>query len=219
MAVILFVTALLVVTGVRARSSETDFSTMRRTDLIAMLDTLNADSRKLESEINELRRTKEQLETGANSAQVAADEAKRRLSAMQVLAGTVPATGPGVRITIQDPKRKVGPELILDAVEELRDAGAEVMQINGTVRVVANTWFGRSDAGELTVNGMAVNFPLTIEAIGDPATLEAGARFRGGLVSEIQGERVGGYVSITQLKRIDITAVASVAAPQFSRPG
>lgn len=219
MAVILFVTALLVVTGVRARSSETDFSTMRRTDLIAMLDTLNADSRKLESEINELRRTKEQLETGANSAQVAADEAKRRLSAMQVLAGTVPATGPGVRITIQDPKRKVGPELILDAVEELRDAGAEVMQINGTVRVVANTWFGRSDAGELTVNGLAVSFPLTIEAIGDPATLEAGARFRGGLVSEIQGERVGGYVSITQLKRIDITAVASVAAPQFSRPG
>lgn len=218
MAVILFVTALLIVTGVRARNADTDFSTMRRADLIQMLDTLNADSQKLSSEINDLKRTKERLESGVDSAQVAADEAKKRLSAMQILAGTAPAVGPGVRITIYDPGHKVGPELVLDAIEEMRDAGAEVMQLNGQIRIVASTWFGRSSDGQLSVNGEVVTFPLVLEAIGDPATLEAGARFRGGLVSEVQNERVGGTVSITQVKQLSITALASVSVPQYSRP-
>lgn len=217
-AVVLFITALLISMGVKARTTETDFASMRRADLIQMLDTLNADARKLETEINELERTKQSLLSGADSAKVAEEETRRRLDAMRILAGTAPASGPGIRIVITDPAKKVGPELVLDAIEEMRDAGAEVMAINGTIRVVANTWFGRSSSGGLTVSGEPVSFPLTIEAIGDPATLEAGARFRGGLVSEIQNERVNGGVTINQLDHLEIRAVAKLDAPQFSRP-
>ena len=60
--------------------------------------------------------------------------------------------------------------------------------------------------------------PVVVSAIGDPATLEAGARFRGGLVSEVEGERVGGSVLITQSDEIGIATTVEPQANQFARP-
>lgn len=218
MAVVLFITAFLTVTGIKARGAGEDFSTLRRSELIQMLDTLNADSRSLEAEIGKLSRVKEQLQSGADSAEVAESESRRRLDEMKILSGTAPAVGPGVRITIFDPKGKVGPELLLDAVEEMRDAGAEVISVNEKTRIVASSWFGRSDDGSLVVDGTVITKPIMIEAIGDPGTLEAGAKFRGGLASEVQNERVGGSVSIAQVSKLEIRAVTAASVPQFSRP-
>ena len=64
-----------------------------------------------------------------------------------ILAGTVPATGPGVTITIDDPDGAVTRPTLLDGVEELRDAGAEAIEINDSVRVVASTSFTDGDGG------------------------------------------------------------------------
>lgn len=218
-ALIMFVTGLGLVMGVRAGQQEADFSTMSREDLISVLDTLSSDQAKLRNEIAQLELTKAQLESGVDSAKVAEEEAARRLSTMQILAGTVAAKGPGIRITITDPAGKVGPELVLDAVEELRDAGAEVLEINDSIRVVASTWFGRDAAsGDLVVDGVVVKFPLVIEAIGDPQTLEAGARFRGGLVSEVQGEAVGGTANIEAVDELEITATVQPKVPEFTKP-
>ena len=56
-----------------------------------------------------------------------------------------PATGPGIELTISDPNGKVGPDVLLDALQELRDAGAEAVEISSldgpAVRVVASTSF------------------------------------------------------------------------------
>ena len=42
-----------------------------------------------------------------------------------MLAGTVPATGPGIRITVDDPKSELSLNHLLDGLEELRNAGVE----------------------------------------------------------------------------------------------
>ena len=145
-------------------------------------------------------------------------EAARRLEEAQIIAGTVPVSGPGVRIEIDDPQNRVSAELLLDAVEELRDAGAEVIELNDTVRLVMRSWFGTDQSGLLTADGVTLEAPYVIEAIGDPATLEAGARFRGGLVSEVEGERVGGLVTIEQQESIAIDSVATPGENEFARP-
>ena len=72
----------------------------------------------------------------------------------------------------------------------MRDAGAEVIEVNNTIRVVASTWFG-SDARGLVIDGKPVSRPITLEVIGEPHSLEEAARFRGGIVSEITGPRSG----------------------------
>lgn len=215
---VLCLTALLVVWTLRSQASQPDYSNLRRTDLIQLLDNLSAETRRLEAEVRELTMTREGLASGAAGAKAADDETRHRIQQMQIIAGTVPATGPGVRITIQDPQGAVTSELLLDALEELRDAGSEVIELNDSVRVVASTWVDRDSEGQIVADGTALTTPIVIEAIGDPATLEAGARFRGGLVSEVEGSRVQGSIEIKQLTEISVDSVVSPRAPEFAKP-
>ena len=215
---VLCLAALLIVWTLRSQASQPDYSNLRRTDLIQLLDNLSAETRRLESEVRELTTTREGLVSGAAGVKAADDETRHRIEQMQIVAGTVPATGPGGRITIHDPQGAMSPELLLDALEELRDAGSEVIEFNDAMRVVASTWIDRDPEGRIVVDGIPLTTPIVIEAIGDPATLEAGARFRGGLVSEVEGSRVQGQVEIKQMTEISVDSVASPRVPEFAKP-
>lgn len=217
LAVILLVCGFAAAVQVQSRGVQQDYANLRRADLVQLLDDLNAESRRLESELIDLERTHQQLLSGADRQRVAREEAQRRLDVLSILAGTAPATGQGVRITINDPNGKVTPEILLNALEELRDAGAEVMELNGTVRVVATSWVGTGPGG-LIVDDQTLSRPIVISAIGDPHALSEAARFRGGLVSEVQDDRVGGSVTIVTDQQIVITAIHSPKALQFARP-
>jgi len=54
--------------------------------------------------------------------------------------------------------------------------------------------------------------------IGDPHSLQEAAQFRGGLVSEITGARIGGTVTIAQLDAVEITSLHSAPDNQYARP-
>lgn len=214
----LFLTALIVVITLRSQASQPEFANVRQADLIQLLDNVTSETRRLEAEVRDLEQARGELLSGADRQQAAREEAARRLEQAQILAGTVPVAGPGIRITIEDPESKVSAELLLDAVEELRDAGAEVIEINDSARLVMSSWFGTDADGFITVNGNRIEPPYVIDVIGDPATLEAGARFRGGLVSQIEGDRVQGKVSIQQLQSLDIDSIVTVKESEFARP-
>lgn len=208
----------LAVTMQLSRPTDQRWSTLRQDDLVAMLDDVTGESRRLESEIAELERTRTQLESGANAREVAQAEARRRLDALELLGGTVPATGAGVRISIVDQAGRLTPEILLNAIEELRDAGAEVIEIDDRIRLVAGSWIGGT-AGAIQVDGVPLDHTVRIEAIGNPQTLDEATRFRGGLVSTIEGDRVGGRATVEALQSIDITSVVEPTAPRFARPG
>lgn len=217
-ALMLALTAMLVVWTLRTQASQPDYSNLRREELVSLLDTVSSETRRLEEEVRELQTSRDRLASGAEGAQTAQDEAARRLETLQILAGVVPAHGRGIKVTIEDPNDRVSPELLLNALEEMRDAGAEVVEFNDQVRVVATTWLGLDERGLPVADGTEITFPLVIEIIGDPPTLEAGLRFRGGLVSEVEGPRVGGSVAIEQLDRVDITSVVVPVDNEFARP-
>ena len=216
--VALFLTALIVVITLRSQANQPEFANVRQADLIQLLDNVTGETRRLEDEVRDLEQARTELLSGVDRDEAARAEAARRLEEAQIIAGTVPVVGPGVRIEIDDPQNLVSAELLLDAVEEQRDAGAEVIELNDTVRLVMRSWFGTDASGMLTADGVTLEAPYLIEAIGDPATLEAGARFRGGLVSEVEGERVGGRVTIAQQESIAIDSVATPGENEFARP-
>ena len=56
-------------------------------------------------------------------------------------------------------------EQLLDALQELRDAGAEAVQINDG-RVGASTWFADGASGAVTMDGRTLSRPFVITAIG-----------------------------------------------------
>jgi len=217
-AVILLLCGLAITLQVRSGSAEQDYSSLRRPELVAILDDLTAESRRLEAEIAELRSTQQQLRTGADRQQVALAEAERRRSMLAILGGTAPAAGEGIRVVITDPNRAVGESTLLNTIGELRDAGAEVIEVNDAVRVVASTWIHSEPDGELVMDGTTLARPLQLEAIGDPHALTEALRFRGGLVSEIQDPRIGGTVSIVSESGIAVESVREPVTPRFARP-
>ena len=107
---------------------------------------------------------------------------------------------------------------VLDTVEELRDAGAEAIQI-GTVRVVASTSFvdgtGSSPAG-IAIDGTLLHAPYVVLAIGDPQTLQAALNIPGGVLETLQGQGADG--NVTSEEQVQITALHAVSAPRYARP-
>jgi uncharacterized protein YlxW (UPF0749 family) len=66
------------------------------------------------------------------------------------------------------------------------------------------------------VGGREVKRPYRIEAIGDPDDLSGAVTIRGGLVDRI--ERRGATVSVNELDKVTITALADVTTPENARP-
>ncbi|MEV0790749.1 DUF881 domain-containing protein [Kribbella sp. NPDC050459] len=216
-AVVLALVACVAVVQVRVNRADDGYQNARREDLIAILDGLGQNTRRLESEIADLEERKNSLSSSADKAQTAREQAEAQVRTLGILAGTLPAQGPGVRITLNDPQGKMTSSNLLDAIEELRDAGAEAIQVNGSVRVVASTDFV-DDAPGISIDGQKVNSPYVIEAIGESHNLAEAANFPGGLVSEVTGPQVGGTAEVTELGNVPITALHVPEEHRYARP-
>ncbi|RNI22808.1 DUF881 domain-containing protein [Flexivirga caeni] len=187
---------------------------LRQEDLVALLDSVNQQSLKLSKEADELTATKKQLESGTGD-QAALQAATQRLETLGILAGTLPATGPGIRLTIGDPGNNVRPSDILNAVEELRDAGAEAMQING-VRVIAATYFAASGGTGMVIDGTTVHAPYVIVAIGDPHTMATAMAIPGGVVDGLK--QLHATPVVTSESRVAVTALRPATSPRYAQP-
>ena len=165
-------------------------ASLRESDLIAVLDNVTQESARLDDQARALQRTFDGLRTSSDRAPAARQAARERLEVLGVLAGTLPATGPGVEIDIPDPKLAVNSTELLETVQELRDAGAEAMRI-GPVRVVASTALVDAETGML-IDQTVVTPPYKILAIGDPQTLAAALEIPGGVLEVLRGKGVIG---------------------------
>jgi uncharacterized protein YlxW (UPF0749 family) len=130
------------VVGIQAGESGTDrigrLAQERPEDLTRILSDLNVEADRLARQVAELRVRLERYRDAATGSDVAVRDARRMLRDLEVLSGAVPVEGPGVSVTITDPSGAVGWDLMLDLVQELRDAGAEAVAID-EVRVAAST--------------------------------------------------------------------------------
>jgi uncharacterized protein YlxW (UPF0749 family) len=105
---------------------------------------------------------------------------------------------------------------LLGAVEELRNAGAEAMQI-GDVRVVASTSFADDpNHGGVQVDRELVRPPYRLLVIGDPATLAPALEIPGGVLDAVK--QVGASATQTRLTTVDVRAVHRLSSPAYARP-
>ncbi|RFU42984.1 DUF881 domain-containing protein [Actinomadura logoneensis] len=193
-----------VVAQVQANNHDTKFATARQDELVGILSDLTQRSERLRGDLRDLENTKAGLERDARG-QTALEEARRRADDYGLLAGTVPAQGPGVEITVTDPRRAVRAANLLDALEELRDAGAEVVQV-GDVRTGVDTYFVDGPEGVLA-DGRFLPPPYRILAIGDPHTMATALGIPGGVVRTLRG--LGAEVTVTPRARMTVSAVRS----------
>ena len=224
-AVLLGLLGFAAVVQVRSTQEDGPLAAARQEDLVQILDDLDNRNDRLRAEVSALEQAQRELTTGTGRTQAALEEARRRAQLLGVLAGTVPATGPGVVVTLADPDGLLGPEVLLDALEELRAAGAEAVQIEGRapdgdavrrVRVVASTAFVAGDDGGIAVDGTALQAPYRFVVIGDPATLTSALRIPGGVVDNV--EQFGGQARIARQDVVEVTALRPLEPPRYARP-
>jgi uncharacterized protein YlxW (UPF0749 family) len=171
--------------AIQVRTTQQDaLSGARTSDLVRILDDLSAQRDRLAAEQTRLQATISDLKSSADQAQVARDASKERLQNLRILAGVVPVTGPGVTLTIADPDGVLEASDILDAIQELRDAGGEAIWVDGE-RVVATTAVVDSAEG-IMVGDTVLASPIEMKAIGDPDTLAAGLSFPGGVSESVR---------------------------------
>ncbi|HVU93269.1 MAG TPA: DUF881 domain-containing protein [Jatrophihabitans sp.] len=199
---------------VHANTSGDTLSGLREDDLIGILDNQNARADRLRQQIAELQQNLRQLQDSGDRSAAARQQAKAQADALGVLLGTLPATGPGVSVTVTDPDGKLTGEDLSDVVQELRGAGAEAIQF-GTVRVSTDTWFEGS-GGRVEVDGSQLDAPYRVSAIGDPKTLDTALNIPGGVAATVRA--AGGELSVTELDSVSIAVTRSLPTPKYAKP-
>lgn len=218
-ALLLGVLGFTLVVQLKSNSEETGLASARQEDLVRILADLEAREQRLRQEISGLEDSQRQLTSGVEGRQAALDEASRRADELGVLAGTLPAQGPGLTVRFEAGDQPLKAAALLDAVQELRGAGAEAMQISGTdggvVRIIASTYFLDAEGG-ITVDGEHLTGPYTIDVIGEPRTMETALKIPGGVVESVGNDN--GTVIVQERDVVEVSARAAPSSLQYARP-
>lgn len=189
-------------------------SVLRQSDLVRILDETTQRASELEREAATLEQTRQDLLTGSDLQQAALDAATKSATTLGILSGRLPAQGPGIVLTISDPNRSIPALTLFNVLEELRNAGAEAVQLNDH-RLVASTYFVDTPRG-VEVDGVALSPPYQWIAIGDPDTMAPALEIPGGAMAAVRN--AGGHGSPAARDRIEVSALRTVPEPKFAPP-
>ena len=204
------------VVQLRATHQNDTYAGYRESELIEVLNGLSGTTQRIQAEIARLQDSKSRLEDETSAEQAALQQTEGEVDTLSILAGLVPVTGPGIRITITEKTGAVDIDSMLDTIQELRAAGAEAMQINGAVRVVAQTSF-EDGTGGILVDGTLVRSPYVIDVIGEPHTLAGSLTFPEGPKSQLEDD--GASVTTEEQQSIEITATHADVRPRYAQSG
>ncbi len=116
---------------------------------------------------------------------------------------------------VDDPEHSLRYDALIDLVQELRDAGAEALAVNGQRIGASSAFFTQS--GAIALDGSALHPPYRVVAIGDPATLEAGLTIRGGAVETLTAAR-GVHVNLDRQSDVTLPALARPPTLRAAHP-
>jgi uncharacterized protein YlxW (UPF0749 family) len=202
--------------AVQVRSTDTDqqLAGAREEDLVRILDDLTAQEDRLRQEVADQRAALDQLGSTDSASAAALAEARKRAEALGILNGAVAAQGPGMTMTIRDPEKRVTSSVLLNAIQELRGAGAETMQVDNVRIGVSSAVTGTP--GKLEIDGQPLAAPYVFQVIGSPQDMATAMSIPGGVVGTVGGR--GGSVDIVQSEQVVVDALRPLDEPQYADP-
>lgn len=198
-----------IVIQVRQTHSD-DYATMRQDDLVQLLDEITQRNEELEADQAKLILDRNDLASGVDAQEVA----ERNAEVQAILAGTVPVRGAGIHVTVREVGDPIPAAAWVNLLEELRNAGAEAIEIEG-VRVGASSAFTDTDNGT-ELDGVLLISPVPVAAIGDPNSLEVALEIPGGALATLRQRDAA-----TEVRRIDdliIRSVRELDPPEVAQP-
>jgi uncharacterized protein YlxW (UPF0749 family) len=167
-------------------SSATDQATY-----ISQLYESNAEARQ---QADQLAGQLNQYQSSSSSGKSNLESLVRDLQNFHMENGRVEATGPGVTVIVQGDLTVFE---LQDLVNELRNASAEAIAVNG-VRVVTRSAIVTDEAGRIVVDHQPITPPYRLEAIGEPDTLLHALERKGGLIALLEARDSALQIKVTK---------------------
>ena len=140
------------------------------TSVALLINDLNRANNQLMQQSAALSQQEAQLQQAVTAGGGDAQAIAKELTTLRVVNGEIPVHGPGLQIRIQG---AIMDFELQDALNSLRNAGAEAFSLNG-YRIVSSTPI-ISRGQNLEIGGHTVSAPLVLNVIGDPEQLQPAA--------------------------------------------
>lgn len=198
--------------AIQLNNTTSTYETMSEDELTKLISETSTQVQKLEQRKSELSNQLDSLKDTADKNEKAAEIARQNAESNGILSGRLPVSGEGVVIRIsKGSKRDIDASILFTLLEELRNSGAEVIEIND-IRVITSTYISDTADG-LDCDGTNIKAPFIIRAIGDSDNLQNAVNLAGGVGSRLKVKH-GATVSIVPSDKVEITSTRS--APQYT---
>lgn len=202
---------------IQINNTKSTYETMSEDELVRLINETSNQVQSLEQRKSELTSQLDLLKATADKRAAAQKIAKQNEETNGILAGRLPAKGQGVTIHItKGTKEGVDASTMFTLLEELRNAGAEVIAIN-TVRVVTSTYISETTDGTLICDGTTLDTPYVVKAIGDPQALANAVNIAGGVGSRLK-VKYGSQVTVTVQDEVNIDEIREPRQYKYATP-
>lgn len=204
---------LLVVLQIRAQNGGAELANRSAQELTVIVANLNTRNDQLRTEIATLEKEAGDLQSAQSRGQTSVDQLRDDLARIQAWTGLLPVEGRGVRVRIDGP---IHSGAIDDVLNELRNAGAEAITVDG-VRVVTGIVVAGAP-GELSVENHAIGDGFEIRAIGSPQILTGTLTRTGGVIAQVGNAYADARLTVTPLDSMTLPASDRTQAPVYAKP-
>ncbi|WP_421776148.1 DUF881 domain-containing protein [Gardnerella sp. KA00288] len=198
------------------RSNSLLYETMSEEELTRLITETHSQIQSLEMRKSELTGQLDSLKQAVNKQDEARRIAQQNAQANGLISGRLPAVGRGIIIHITaGEKENIDAATMFQLLEELRNSGVEVMSIND-VRIVTSSYISQTKHG-LLCDGVMIDPPYIVKAIGDPQNLQNAVNIAGGVGSRLK-VKFGSSVSVSVPDEVEITATREPKQYEYAKP-
>lgn len=197
-------------------SGPSAYETMSEDELVRLINETSTQAQNLEQRKNQLSQQLSSLKAAVDQREQAQRIANQNKETSGIISGRLPAQGKGVIVTIgKGTDKDIDASTMFTLIEELRNAGAEVISIND-VRVVTSTSIWADEDGDLECDGIPLGTPYTVRAIGNPADLQNAVNIAGGVGSRLKVV-YGARVTVKQSDNVEINATREPSTNKYAK--
>jgi uncharacterized protein YlxW (UPF0749 family) len=204
---------ILAVGQFRGQAGAPALAGLSATDLTQLIANLTTGNDELRTEITDLRDQAAHLTEAHDRGDTTVDELAGDLARIRAWAGLTAVSGQGIAITARG---RIGGDGVEDLLNELRNAGAEAISVDG-VRIVSGVVVAGAP-GALSVENNAIGEAFEIRAVGSPQILTGTLTRTGGVIAQIGATYPDAQLTVTPVDMLSLPATDRTLIPSHGQP-
>ena len=204
---------ILAVGQLHAQSGAPALAGLSATDLTQLIANLTTGNDQLLAEVADLQGQQSELTDAHDRGETTVDQLTADLARIREWAGLTEVSGQGIAVIVRG---RIGGDGVEDLVNELRNAGAEAISVDG-VRIVTGVVVAGAP-GSLSVENHAIGDSFEIRAIGSPQILNGTLTRTGGVIAQIGASYPDAQLTVTPADKLTLPATDRSLIPSNGKP-